>query len=1161
MSTRGVTGSGWSRRGALAAISLLIGLAVVVVPSAALPPAGAVIAPGTGVVDATYVSDAEPIAVSCPSTTVCVAAAPSVILTSTDGGVTWTQHPVPSLLGYGGVSCGSVSDCVVAGGNMVVTTTNGGVTWTTQTFGPFGPSSDGVSCTSNAHCVASFDSLSYGLTVIVSLDGGLSWTTGDLDVALDALSSVACASSTVCFGAGYVGPPGSAVGTVIVSRDGGLTWTTSSAPSVATYFSDVACASPTTCVAVGANTTDDPSYFSSGVIITTTDSGLTWSQRSSPVDNDESVSCTAVGYCAVVGDGTVPSSSGSAIAVSLDGGLTWSQSYASEEGPTLLGIACVSNSTCLTVGQGEGQGVVIGTTDSGATWNSLATFGGTEVLAISCADALNCVAVQPNNILITSDGGGSWIPSEFPAGLSSLSALSCPTPQRCLATGEEPNNIGETAVMDIDGNSVTWILQPTPSPVNYPRAISCANETVCMALGSANIGNGPASAALVTNDGGTIWAVEPFPTTMEEAEGLSCPTASECVVVGQQPTAAPNAIALTTLDLGAHWSTGSLPDAIPQLDSVDCPTSQTCVAAGDRQLLTSTDGGASWRTDAVPPGTDGLNGVSCSSSTACFASSDGGNAIQSTPNGVDWTVAASNQGDDVSPISGAWGVSCPTATSCFVVGASSDYPDDGGVIESFGAPAPIATTVELTSSTPSAVVGQLLTYRATVSPTVGDSPVSGTVSFSDDGATIVGCTAQPLYPGTDQASCTTDESTATGHTVSAVYEGNAADDSSTATVTQPVQAALTSIDVTSTGDPLTTSQPVSFLAMVSISAPGSGPLLGGVYFSDNGTGIPGCASQPVNPQTGGASCTVSNEVAGNHQISAVYSGDPNIAGSVGWTAETVFALPAPLSVPAACPSGVTHQATGTPWAVAAMSAVIDGRTCAGYWIVTRNGGVTAVGAAPWLGDLSAHALNAPIVGISATADRGGYYLLGADGGIFTFGDATYHGSTGSQTLNAPVVAMAVSPDGGGYWLAAADGGIFTFGDAVFHGSAGAEHLNESIVGLSVDNQTGGYWMVAADGGIFAFDAPYEGSAASMGLNAPVVGMTTQPDGQGYRLVSRDGGVFDFGDATFFGSLPGQGETDPNVTTMASSVDGSGYYLINAEGTVWAFGDAPELGDS
>ncbi|HEX6392394.1 MAG TPA: hypothetical protein VFZ97_03070 [Acidimicrobiales bacterium] len=306
-----------------------------------------------------------------------------------------------------------------------------------------------------------------------------------------------------------------------------------------------------------------------------------------------------------------------------------------------------------------------------------------------------------------------------------------------------------------------------------------------------------------------------------------------------------------------------------------------------------------------------------------------------------------------------------------------------------------------------------------------------------------------------------------------------------------------------------------------------------------------------------------------HLGSFTFSGDAFSYSLPALSVTTFVVYPGATSVPPgppsspslSCPSGVNHLAAGEPWAVAAMTARINGQTCPGYWVVTRSGGVTSIGAAQWLGDMSAHALNAPMIGIAATVSRSGYYLLGADGGIFTFGDAHFYGSTGAMRLNAPVVGMAVTPIGGGYWLTAADGGIFTFGNAPFYGSMGGTRLNKPVVGMSADNGTGGYWLVASDGGIFTFNAPYYGSTGSQHLNQPVVGVTPQPDGQGYRLVASDGGVFDFGDAAYYGSLPGQGVRNPQVTTMAGSLDGNGYYLINAAGTVWAFGDAPYLGNA
>ena len=86
-------------------------------------------------------------------------------------------------------------------------------------------------------------------------------------------------------------------------------------------------------------------------------------------------------------------------------------------------------------------------------------------------------------------------------------------------------------------------------------------------------------------------------------------------------------------------------------------------------------------------------------------------------------------------------------------------------------------------------------------------------------------------------------------------------------------------------------------------------------------------------------------------------------------------------------------------------------------------------------------LNAPIVGIAATADDKGYWLVGSDGGVFSFGDAAFYGSEGGTHLNAPIVGIASTPDGKGYWLVGSDGGVFSFGDAAFYGSQGGTHLN------------------------------------------------------------------------------------------------------------------------
>jgi hypothetical protein len=76
--------------------------------------------------------------------------------------------------------------------------------------------------------------------------------------------------------------------------------------------------------------------------------------------------------------------------------------------------------------------------------------------------------------------------------------------------------------------------------------------------------------------------------------------------------------------------------------------------------------------------------------------------------------------------------------------------------------------------------------------------------------------------------------------------------------------------------------------------------------------------------------------------------------------------------------------------------------------------------------------------------------------------------------------------------------------------------------------------VAADGGIFAFgDAVFFGSVPGVGAHITnVVGMAATPSGKGYWMDGNDGGVFAFGDAGFFGSIPGLGIAVSDIVGMA-----------------------------
>jgi hypothetical protein len=69
-----------------------------------------------------------------------------------------------------------------------------------------------------------------------------------------------------------------------------------------------------------------------------------------------------------------------------------------------------------------------------------------------------------------------------------------------------------------------------------------------------------------------------------------------------------------------------------------------------------------------------------------------------------------------------------------------------------------------------------------------------------------------------------------------------------------------------------------------------------------------------------------------------------------------------------------------------------------------------------------------------------------------------------------------------------------------------------------------------------------------------------PTAKGYWLLGADGGMFSFGDAPYFGSLPGTGLCQtPAASRMEPSATGKGYWIQAEDGSTFAFGDARDLG--
>lgn len=259
---------------------------------------------------------------------------------------------------------------------------------------------------------------------------------------------------------------------------------------------------------------------------------------------------------------------------------------------------------------------------------------------------------------------------------------------------------------------------------------------------------------------------------------------------------------------------------------------------------------------------------------------------------------------------------------------------------------PLTQTVKgvaasLTSSTPQSVVGQSVTFTASVQVLVPAGPIPvGTIVFAVDGTTLANVPVNPA----GQASFTTSTLPRGTHQVTASYVDDPALGTDDALpITQQVgPAAVTVTAIPDTGTS-TYGDTVHFGATVVPNQPGSGTPTGSVVFLDGGTTL---ATVPLTPRTaGGAEATiaVSTLDAGDHTITAAYQGDGDYPAATSTsfthTVQRVSTSTA-LSVPS---SPVPELKNDT------FSATVTSSTGTPTGSVTFKEGTTVLGTAELLG--------------------------------------------------------------------------------------------------------------------------------------------------------------------------------------------------------------------
>jgi hypothetical protein len=181
-----------------------------------------------------------------------------------------------------------------------------------------------------------------------------------------------------------------------------------------------------------------------------------------------------------------------------------------------------------------------------------------------------------------------------------------------------------------------------------------------------------------------------------------------------------------------------------------------------------------------------------------------------------------------------------------------------------------ASSTALVSSVNLSIFGQAVVFTATVTST-GGTP-TGTVTFKDGSVTI----ESTGLDASGHASFATAGLVAGTHSITAAYLGdNNFIISTSAPVSQVVAKSNTVTSLTSSKNPSSLLQSVTFSATVLAVAPGSGIPTGGVTFKDGPFTL---ATVTLNA-SGQAEFSTSLLLLGPHSITATYSGDANFIGS------------------------------------------------------------------------------------------------------------------------------------------------------------------------------------------------------------------------------------------------------------------------------------------
>jgi hypothetical protein len=396
-----------------------------------------------------------------------------------------------------------------------------------------------------------------------TIAAGSPWTGAftpvDLPAPVNSLSALDCSTAKACWAVGSTvgnadAPNGAAV---IASVDGGAKWTNQVVPGTVGYLSGISCSDRHRCTAVGQTSAGQ------AAIISTADGGTTWVLQTAPAGilDITTVSCRPDDSCVAIGSAT-----GGLVSLgSASPASGWVQQAALPA--TISGatdLSCTDVTDCWVTGFSSvdvdhASGVVVLTTDGGATWSTVITPPGIGYLSgVSCLPG----------------------PATADGALPTTPTTTTPTTVATSAT-TAPSAAGTTTTTTTPVPTTTAV--PTPPPSTTPVVgVAGGNCTVvgttATTLSGSRTGHG---LVLTTANGGATWTSQSITASAASLRDVSCPIIGSCVAVGSSVAASPQAgLVILTGSAGRPWKhPANL--GIPQpVLAVSCVSRSHCVMVG-----------------------------------------------------------------------------------------------------------------------------------------------------------------------------------------------------------------------------------------------------------------------------------------------------------------------------------------------------------------------------------------------------------------------------------------------------------------------------------------------------------------------------------------------------------------------------------------------------